>query len=142
MDKLSLTKIEYHNLNARQQEQYLFQKVSAVLSDYGYATMKLADDWQGADFIAQHCDGGGFLKIQLKGRFTIDKKYLGKELYIAFPLKTSSSGWCVFPHDEIVNALEELGIYTQTTSWKKYGFYCTSSLGNAKVLNLLNAFQL
>lgn len=35
-------------------------------SDYGFITIKLSDDWQGADFIAQHMDGQGFLKFQLK----------------------------------------------------------------------------
>jgi hypothetical protein len=35
-----------------------------VLADYGFLTMRLSDDWQGADFIAQHIDGA-FLKVQL-----------------------------------------------------------------------------
>jgi hypothetical protein len=35
--------------------------VSAVLADYGFMTMRLRDDWQGADFIAQHVEGAKFL---------------------------------------------------------------------------------
>lgn len=130
MEQLSLTKINYKNLNARQKEQYLFQKLSAVLSDYGYATMKLMDDWQGADFIAQHCDGFGFLRVQLKSRFTIDKKYVGKELHIAFPLNLAANDWCVFPHDEIVGVLEAKGIYTESESWTRYGGYSVAGVSN------------
>jgi len=67
-------RITYNELNPRQKENYNFQKVSGVLADYGYVTIRLSDDWQGADFIAQHIDGERFLKIQLKGCLTFDKK--------------------------------------------------------------------
>lgn len=63
-----LAKIEYFRLNARQKENYNFLKVSAVLADYGYMTMRVSADWQGADFIAQHIDGTTSLKVQLKSR--------------------------------------------------------------------------
>ena len=36
----------YRDLNSRQQENYNFQKVSAVLADYGFATLRLSADWQ------------------------------------------------------------------------------------------------
>jgi hypothetical protein len=39
-----------------------------MLADYGFATIKPDDDWQSADFIAQHFDGSTFLKVQLKSR--------------------------------------------------------------------------
>ena len=45
-------KIKYEDLNARQKETYNFQIVSALFADYGYTTIKLSDDWLGADFIA------------------------------------------------------------------------------------------
>ena len=141
MEKLSLTKINYKNLNARQKEQYLFQKLSAVLSDYGYATMKLIDDWQGADFIAQHCDGFRFLRVQLKSRFNIDNKYVGKELHIAFPLNLATNVWCVFPHDEIVRVLEASGIYTESESWKRFGAYSVAGVSK-QVLELLAMYRL
>lgn len=60
----SFERVTYDSLNARQQEAYNFQKVSAVLADYGFVTIRLTSDWQGADFIAQHKDGE-FLKVQL-----------------------------------------------------------------------------
>ena len=139
MDKMNLIKIDYKELNARQKEQYLFQKLSAVLADYGYGTIKLSDDWQGADFIAQSMNGQSFLKVQLKGRFTIDKKYLGKDLYIAFRLK---SDWYVFPHDEIVTALEDRKIYTETVSWANSENYSVSEVANKEVLGLLEPYKL
>lgn len=54
---MELKKIEYRKLNARQKENFNFQKVSAILADYGFVTPRLPDDWQGADFIAQHVGG-------------------------------------------------------------------------------------
>ena len=59
---LTLNKIKYEDLNARQQENYNFLKISAVLADYGFMTLRLSSDWQGADFIAQNNDGT-FLKF-------------------------------------------------------------------------------
>src|SRR6266404_9090347 len=96
---IALTRIQYENLNARQNENYNFQKVSAVLAEYGFVTLRLSDDWQGADFIAQHIDGETFLKVQLKGRLTFDRRYEGKNLYVAFAHRGS---WYLYPHDELL----------------------------------------
>ena len=82
-------KIKYSLLNAKQKENYNFQKVSAVLADYGYTCIKLSDDWNGADFLANHVDGITLLRVQLKGRLTFATKYLGKDLWICFPLGKS-----------------------------------------------------
>lgn len=139
MDSLKLIKIKYEALNARQKEQYNFQKISAVLADYGYGTIKLSDDWQGADFIAQSMNGESFLKVQLKGRFTIDQKYADKDLHIAFPLKDA---WYVFPHDEIVKALNDRKIYTETDSWLENKNYSVSEIANKEVLSLLEPYKL
>jgi hypothetical protein len=45
-------RVGYRDLNSRQQEAFNFQKVSAVLADYGFTTIRLSSDWRGADFIA------------------------------------------------------------------------------------------
>ena len=65
--------VPYADLNSRQKENHNFQKVAARLADYGYNCLRLTDDWQGADFMACHVDGETILKVQLKGRLTIDK---------------------------------------------------------------------
>ena len=68
---MKLIKVNYNKLNSKQKENYNFHKVAAALAEYGYNSMRLNDDWQGADFIA--VNGDEMLKIQLKGRFTIRK---------------------------------------------------------------------
>ncbi|MDA1348403.1 MAG: hypothetical protein O3A47_06000 [Chloroflexi bacterium] len=93
------SRVNYRDLNSRQQENYNFQKVSAVLAEYGFATIRLTDDWQGADFIANHVDGDTFLKVQLKGVLTLDQKYVGKDIYICFRRKGT---WYMYPHDEFL----------------------------------------
>jgi hypothetical protein len=62
---MELTRINYPDLNPKQQESYNYHKVSARLADYGYSGILLADDYQGADFLAMHIDGT-ILKVQLK----------------------------------------------------------------------------
>ena len=115
-----LKRIAYNELNSRQQENYNFQKISAVLADYGFVTMRLTDDWQGADFIAQHIDGETFMKVQLKGRLTFEKKYVGKNIQIAFQNKGT---WYLFPHDELLEkVLLETNIFN-TESWSVRGGY-------------------
>ena len=84
----------YSNLNSRQKENHNFHKVAAALAEYGFNSLRLTDDWRGADFIAVHNDGEEMLKIQLKGRFTIDKKYIGKNIYIAFIEKNEKYSKC------------------------------------------------
>ena len=95
-------RVSYEELNSREKENYDFQKVSALLADYGFLTHRLSDDWQGADFIAQNIDGETFLRVQLKGRLTFDKKYLGKDLHIAFPYNDS---WYTYPYDELLEVI-------------------------------------
>ena len=95
--------IAYADLNSRQKENYNFQKVAARLADYGFNSLRLTDDWQGADFIACHIDGETFLKVQLKGRFVLDRKYLGKDIHIAF---LHRDDLYLYPHDAIYDAFQ------------------------------------
>ncbi len=78
---MKFKKIVYNKLNARQKETFNFQKISGVLADYGFNCIKLTDDWQGADFLAYHKDGINTLKVQLKSRLTIAKKYKKRFVY-------------------------------------------------------------
>ncbi|MED7788400.1 hypothetical protein [Francisella sp. 19X1-34] len=52
-------------------KKFFFQKVSSLLADYGFNCIKLADDWQGADFLAYHKDVDNTLRVQLKSKLTI-----------------------------------------------------------------------
>lgn len=112
--------IDYKDLNSRQKENFNFQKVAGHLADYGYNCLRLSDDWHGADFIACHIDGNRFLKVQIKGRLTIQKKYCAKDIYIAFLHKTN---WYLYPHDKVMNLLIKQGYMTGTISWDNDGSY-------------------
>ena len=109
-------KIDYSQLNSKQKENYNFFKVASALADYGYDSMRLNNDWQGADFIAVKNDE--MLKVQLKGRFTVDKKYIDKEIYVAF---IENNIVKIYDHDEAVNMLPDN--IKQSDSWNKHGGY-------------------
>lgn len=112
-------KITYANLNARQKENFNFQKVSAVLADYGFMTIRLSDDWNGADFIALHVNGET-LKVQLKGRLTFSKKYQGKDLWVCF---RRGNDLYLYPHDELLERVLATTNIANTSSWMNEGGY-------------------
>lgn len=113
-------KVDYSALNSRQRENYNFQKVAGVLADYGYNCLRLSDDWQGADFIACHISGDVFLKVQLKGRLTLDRKYMGKEVHVAF----FGGGACfIYPHDAFLQAALDQDKINDSASWRDQGSY-------------------
>ena len=113
-------RIEYKDLNSRQKENYNFHKVAAILADYGYNCMWLNDDWEGADFIACHIDGDSFMKIQLKGRLTLQTKYNGKNIFIAF---NQDGRWYVYPHDKLRDEFLSFGLMSGSPSWEEKGWY-------------------
>lgn len=131
-------RIRYTDLNARQQESYNFQKASAVLADFGFATIRLSDDWRGADFIAQHKDGTTFLKVQLKGRLTFAKKYEGRDIHVCFP---SGEQWFIYPHDELLPIVKGSRDFSVTDSWRKGGAYSFPRL-TPKLRALLEPYRL
>lgn len=132
---MKFKKIKYDNLNARAKEMYNFQKVSAKLADYGFTTMWLNNDWQGADFIAVHVDGVTDLKVQLKGRLSFDKKYKGKEIYICF---IAGEEIYLYPHDRILQILESK---ISDRVWKEKGSWSTPKLTKENK-NLLSEYLL
>tara|TARA_B100000497_G_scaffold117584_1_gene142970 strand:+ start:198 stop:605 length:408 start_codon:yes stop_codon:yes gene_type:complete len=135
---MKIRKISYSQLNARQKESYNFHKVAAVLADYGYNSVRLADDWQGADFIAIHIDGESFMKVQLKSRFTVDKKYLGKKIFVAF---IENDLIKMYDHDMVCKNLTR-GVLL-SSSWKNKGFYSWNKTPKKyeDYLNVLNTIN-
>ncbi len=130
--------VAYAALNSRQRENHNFQKASAVLADYGYVTLRLSDDWQGADFIAQHIDGHTFLRVQLKSRMGVARKYRHRGLWLCFP---HAGHWYLCPHDGLLEyLLAECGI-GHTASWAGNGEYTQSSPGK-KHLEYLRPYRL
>jgi len=132
-------KISYDKLNGRQKELFNFQKVAATFADYGFNCIKLADDWQGADFLAYHVDGITTLKVQLKPRIEIAKSYSGKDIWIAFLHK---GYWYLIEHDRLVHKVGENTGWLDTRSWKKpNGGYSYRSI-NPKLLDSLSENKL
>jgi len=121
---MKFIKIKYEDLNSKQKEIFNFQKIASLLADYGFNCIKLADDWQGADFLAYHKDGNETLRVQLKSRITIDKKYQGKDLYMAFPL---NGGWCLIEHDILLEHVAYTTNWLDTNPWIEKGVYHSAS---------------
>ncbi|PSF05774.1 hypothetical protein C7H09_14070 [Marinobacter fuscus] len=120
MDSMKLEPIKYEDLNAKAKETYNFHKIAAILADYGYNSIWLSNDWNGADFIAVHIDGVSDIKIQLKGGVSFAQKYRGKNLYIGF---IEQGDLYLYPHDDVLEQVEpvisdkkwiEKGTYFQT----------------------------
>ena len=109
-------KIDYDSLNSKQKENFNYHKVASALADYGYDSMRLNNDWEGADFIA--VKGDEMIKVQLKGRFTVDKKYIGKDIFIAF---IENNIVKMYDHDEAVNMLPDN--IKKSDSWNNQGGY-------------------
>lgn len=134
-----ISKINYKSLNSKRKEAYNYQKVSGVLAEYGFLTILLSDDWEGADFLALH-NSGETLKIQLKGRLYFSKKYFGKNLWICFYDKDSWS-WFLYPHDEVFDLVTNLNIILNTDSWNLKGEYHIVKLSK-KLSELLKIYKL
>jgi len=113
---MNFEKIDYYKLNARQKENYNFHKVASALADYGFDSMRLNNDWEGADFISVNKDE--MIKVQLKSRFTVAKKYLSKNIFIAF---IEDGQVKIYNHDEAVSLLSENIITSK--SWVNDGAY-------------------
>ncbi|MEN2426098.1 hypothetical protein [Chromobacterium vaccinii] len=130
--------VAYEQLNARQKENYNFQKLAAVLADYGFNCLRLTDDWEGADFIACHIDGETFLKVQLKGRLAFDRKYHGKNIHMAF---RDGDHFYLYPHDTLLDEVMRLGLIKGSDSWEQKGTYHFPSLPQEQ-LNLLQSYRI
>lgn len=118
-------KVQYSSLKARQKELFNFQKIAATLADYGFNCIKLADDWQGADFLAYHMNGTTTLKVQLKPRLTIDPKYCGKDIWVAFP---HEGCWYLIKHDCLVEKIRKQAKWLNSATWTDGKSYHSTSI--------------
>lgn len=117
-------RIRYERLNSKQKEIFNFQKVAALLADFGFNSIKLADDWQGADFLAYHFNDAHTRKVQLKSRLVIAKKYLGKSLWMAFPI---GARWYLVEHDALVDLCGTHTNWLSSPSWRFGGAYSSAN---------------
>lgn len=114
---MKFVRFPYSRLNGRQKENANFQKVSAVLAEYGFSTIRLSDDWLGADFLALHADGRNILRVQLKPRLYFRKEYMKKNLWLCF---AEDGGAYLFPHDRVLSiVLKSKRCMHGTVSWNQ-----------------------
>tara|TARA_B100000131_G_scaffold27433_1_gene26036 strand:- start:1967 stop:2404 length:438 start_codon:yes stop_codon:yes gene_type:complete len=116
-------KIKYHQLGHKEKESFNAAHLMAVMAKWGYLeASRINGDKHGADLLFYRSSDGNVMKVQLKGRVTLDKKYTGKELYIAFPSKRENC-WYVYPHDAMMNQSLGKSSWFRTKSWKEEGGY-------------------
>ncbi len=131
-------RINPDNLNGRQREIYNFQKSAALLADFGFNCVKLTHDpihdWHSADFLARHCDGRTNLRVQLKDCLTIDRKYVGQDLWMNFPCWGTSY---LVPHDKLVELVGQTTDLLNTSSWQDNGLYSSTNPSPALLEHLL-----
>jgi hypothetical protein len=137
---MELKQIDYDtDLNSKQKEIYNFQKVAGHLADYGFNCIKLDDDWQGADFLAYHKDQKHTLKVQLKSRFNLDKKYHGKSLFVTFPIE---GNWYLIEHDTLVKLVKKHTTHLETKSWNKSNGSYSNTKPNQQLINSIAKWKL
>ncbi len=78
----------------------------------------------GIDFVLYSELTGDLLKVQLKGRWYIDKKYVERDIWIAF---RDGEQWYVAPHDALVTAAAGYG-FTTARSWLEGNAYSCPKL--------------
>lgn len=138
---MKLEKIDYKNLNSKQKEIHNFQVVAGRLAEYGFNCIKLADDWNGADFLAYHYKGMDTLKVQLKSRLTVAKKYQGNGIHMTFPV-SKTGDWYLVEHDTLIAFVKEtVGAAGADIRWSDNGEYSTAS-PSANLLKCLAPYKL
>ena len=135
-------------LNSRQQENYNFHHLAVVLAEYGFNSIRLSDDYNGADFLAIHVGSpddpspgrNDVLKVQLKGRLSFAREYKNKSLYIAFPCDRNANSWYLYDHDQLLEYFEPN--FHRTDSWLgKIGKYSYRSLGKESQAKLRKGIE-
>ena len=120
------TKVPYAGRNGKSQEYFNGTRLQALMADYGYVGAPMPDDSLGPDFLFYRQHDGTNLNVQLKGRLTWKKDYQGKHIHIACPVLPGDpdGDWWIYPHDETIAALNQLGKpYFGTSIWAGKGEY-------------------
>lgn len=111
-------RINYASLNTKGKRVYNFQKVSAVLADYGFNCIKLTSDSNGADFLAYHMPSDDQISVWLKTRLTVERKYENKGLWIAFSV---NEDWYLVKHDKLRDIVGERTPALENEAWRRDG---------------------
>lgn len=87
----------------------------------------------GVDLILYNEETDDVLKVQLKSRWTIDTKYIGRGIAIAFP---DRGCWYLVPHDDLVTMAEGYGFTGQNSWTKPRGAYSYAPLSRRMIEDL------
>jgi hypothetical protein len=79
----------------------------------------------GVDVIYYHEVADEILKVQLKSRATMDKKYIGRGILVAFPDDTD---WYIYDHDAFVDHAVGNYVDPTTKSWSENGLWTWGSI--------------
>lgn len=133
--------IQNQALKGRAKENFNFQEAAALLANYGFNCIRLTNDWADADFLADHIHGFT-LRVQLKSRITISKKYEKTNPYILFPAKTKECPereWFLIEHKKLIDIFKEhKPDALQAKAWIDNGVYHICPLPQ-KIRNILIA---
>jgi hypothetical protein len=89
-----------------------------VAFEAGYASYLPVVE-EGIDLIIYRESDRDLRKVQIKSRWTIDKRYEGREMWMAFP---HASEWYLAQHDTLVKLAKKLGLL-EAASWIISGKY-------------------
>lgn len=91
--------------DSRSKEAFNTAQLCAALARGQEYLLPLRFDSNGADVLAYNPATNSTRAIQIKARATIDSKYSGKNLWIAFPhwVTNGMQDWYVVPHDTLVD---------------------------------------
>lgn len=104
--------------------------VSIALTQEYVAFLPVYDP--GIDLILYSEATGDLKKVQLKGRWTVDKKYIGRDIWIAFP---DRGIWYVAPHDDVLMPFSAQKGYLNSVSWER-GTYSYAPLSRDMIAHL------
>tara|TARA_R110000851_G_scaffold13767_1_gene47026 strand:+ start:211 stop:648 length:438 start_codon:yes stop_codon:yes gene_type:complete len=113
--------VVYDELGGKEKESYNSARLKAIMAKWGYleAFNVNGDKW-GADLLFYRSSDGDVLKVQLKGRATVDKHYENKDIYIAFEDKILGK-WFLYAHDDVMNQILHTDRLVGTESWDVNG---------------------
>ncbi len=112
-------------------EVILRNTLSSALLDLRYNVFLPVFD-EGVDLIAHREEDQDVKIVQQKSRWTINKKYAGRNIWIAFP---DDDTWYLVPHDDMLN-WPEVQNYLRTASWRDNGIYHVARPSRALRLRL------
>ena len=118
--------VRYEKLSGKEQESYNTAHLQSLMADWGYLECaRVNGDKHGADLLFYRSTDSNVLKVQLKGRPTLNKSYAGKGIYVAFEDKQKKK-WYVYDHDVVMNAALDQKKMTGTQSWEERGSWSWS----------------